>query len=132
MSSIKSVENFYKKYNNKRLADCGCEVSKEYRLYQNAFIRMMKDIAASIGANVVKTTKGHYYESLFLERDGKHIYVFHENTDRTFIGCDSERFIYYRTASSDSDYNGGINRHTSLKLLQFNLDRLFENFESSK
>ncbi len=42
---IKAVANFYKKYNNKRLADAGCTVSKEYRLYQNAFVRLMKSVA---------------------------------------------------------------------------------------
>ena len=125
----KALVNFYKKYNNRRLADAGSTVSKEYRLYQNAYVRMMKSVAAEIGGEVVKVSKGHYYESLFIERDGKFIYVWHEKSDRTYINCDDLAFLYYRKAKTANDYKGGFNYLSSLRALPDKLNKLFEEYD---
>lgn len=127
---IKALANFYKKYNNKRLADAGSTVSKEYRLYQNAFVRLMKSVAAEIGGEVVKATKGHYYESVFIKRDGKYIYVWHEEINRTYIDCDSASFLYYRKAETANDYRGGTNNQTALRTLTEKLNKLFDEYDS--
>lgn len=128
MMNIKSVENFYKKYNGKTLADTGSVVSREYNNFQNAFNRMVKEIAANINAEVVKTSKGHYDGSMFLKRGDKFVYVHYgESVSRTRINLDKKGwcgFIYCRTAQSDHDYTGGANHFVSLMELADKVDEL--------
>lgn len=112
---IKELINLKKKYNGKRLADAGCSVSKEYQLYQNAFMRAMKALAASLNAEVVGSTKGHYYESVFIKRDEKYVYIHHEGIDRTKI--DFSKDLICRDAENDKDYVGGFNRFTTIDQL---------------
>ena len=128
MMYIKSVENLYKKYNGKTLADDIYVVSREYNNFQNAFNRMAKDIAANINAEVVKTLKGHYDGSIFFKRGDRYVYVNYGNGEkRTHIDFDNSgccSFIYCRTAKSDSDYKGGTNNFVSLKELADKIDKL--------
>lgn len=128
MMNIKSVENLYKKYNGKRLADAGSTVSREYNNFQNAFMRMMKDVADAIGAEITKKHKGHYDGFLFLRRGDKYVYVsFGNSVNRTNINFDNSNwngFIYCRTAKSDRDYTGGTNNFVSLKELPNRIDTL--------
>ena len=124
MMNIKSVENLYKKYNSKTLADGFYGVSREYNNFQNAFNRMAKDIAAHINAEVVKTLKGHYDGSMFFKRGDRYVYVHYGNSvNRTHIDFGSS-FIYCRTAKSDSDYTGGTNNFVSLNELADKIDKL--------
>ena len=128
MMYIKSVENLYKKYNGKTLADDLYVVSREYNNFQNAFNRMAKDIAAHINAEVVKTHKGHYDGSVFFKRGDRYVYVSYGNSvNRTHIDFDNSGwcgFIYCRTAKSDSDYTGGTNNFVSLNELADKIDKL--------
>ena len=124
MMYIKSVENLYKKYNGKTLADDIYVVSREDNNFQNAFNRMAKDIAANINAEVVKTLKGHYDGSIFFKRGDRYVYVHYGNSiNRTQIDFGSS-FIYCRTAKSDSDYTGGTNNFFSLNELADKIDKL--------
>lgn len=109
---IKEIINLKKKYNGKCLEDAGCYVSKEYRLYQNAFVRAMKALAASLNAEVVGTTKGHYYESVFIEREGKYAYICHECITNAKI--DFSKDLFCRDAESNEDYVGGFNRFPTI------------------
>ena len=128
MMNIKSVENLYKKYNGKTLADTFSTVSREYNNFQNAFNSMAKDIAANINAEVVKTHKGHYDGSMFFKRGDRYVYVHYGNSvNRTHIDFGNNTwcsFIYCRTAKSDSDYTGGTNNFVSLKELADKIDKL--------
>ena len=128
MMNIKSVENLYKKYNGKTLADGLYAVSREYNNFQNAFNRMAKDIAANINAEVVKTLKSHYDGSMFFKRGDIYVYVHYGNSvNRTHIDFDNSGwcgFIYCRTAKSDSDYTGGTNNFVTLKELADKIDKL--------
>ena len=126
MMNIKSVENLYKKYNGKTLADDLYVVSREYNNFQNAFNRMAKDIAANINAEVVKTLKGHYDGSMFFKRGGNFVYVHYGNsTNRTTIDFDG-RNICVRTAKSDRDFVGGLNNFVTLKQLAHAIDLLLD------
>ena len=128
MMNIKSVENLYKKYNGKTLADDLYVVSREYNNFQNAFNRMAKDIAANINAEVVKTLKGYYDGSMFFKRGDRYVYVHYGNSvNRTHIDFGNNTwssFIYCRTAKSDSDYTGGTNNFVSLNELADKIDKL--------
>ena len=126
MMNIKSVENLYKKYNGKTLADDLYAVSREYNNFQNAFNRMAKDIAANINAEVVKTLKSHYDGSMFFKRGGNFLYVHYGNsTNRTTIDFDG-RNICVRTAKSDRDFVGGLNNFVTLKQLAHAIDLLLD------
>ena len=128
MMNIKSVENLYKKYNGKTLADDLYVVSREYRNFQNAFVRMAKNIAANINAEVVKIIKGYYDGSMFFKRGDKYVYVHYGNSvNRTHIDFDNNTwssFIYCRTAKNDRDYTGGTNNFVSLNELADKIDEL--------
>lgn len=128
MMNIKSVENLYKKYNGKTLADGISVVSREYNNFQNAFNRMAKDIAANINAEVVKTLKSHYDGSMFFKRGDRYVYVHYGNsTDRTHIDLDNSGwngFLYCRTAKNDRDYIGGTNNFVTLNELADKIDEL--------
>ena len=128
MMNIKSVENLYKKYNGKTLADDFNVVSREYNNFQNAFNRTAKDIAANINAEVVKTLKGHYDGSIFFKRGDRYVYVHYGNSvNRTHIDFDNNAwncFIYCRTAKNDRDYTGGANNFVTLKELADKIDEL--------
>lgn len=115
---IKEITNIYKKYNGKRLADDGSVVSKEFKSFQNAFVRTLKAIADIEDAKVVKVNKGHYYLSAFIERNGKYVYVYYGGFDRTFIDfTNKKRAMYCRSAESDHDFIGGTNIFCSLENL---------------
>lgn len=123
---IKSVENLYKKYNGKVLADDGCYVSKEYKNFQNAFNRTAKAIADNINAELTSTSKGHYDGSMFFKRGGNFVYVHYGNsTNRTTIDFDG-RNICVRTAKSDRDFVGGLNNFVTLKQLAHAIDLLLD------
>lgn len=117
------IEKFYKKYNGKTLQDNGSEVSKEYANFQNAFLRLMKSMTKEINANVVKSNKGHYFTSLFIERNNKYAYVYFSGNiyRRTHIELDN---ILYRTTKDDKDYCGGFNQYTNLRNLPKELNKL--------
>ena len=125
---IKSVDNLYKKYNGKHLADDGCYVSKEYKNFQNAFNRTAKAIADNINAELTSTSKGHYDGSMFFKRGDRYVYVHYGNSvNRTHIDFGNNTwssFIYCRTAKSDSDYTGGTNNFVSLNELADKIDKL--------
>ena len=128
MMYIKSVENLYKKYNGKTLADGFDAVSREYNNFQNAFNRMAKDIAANINAEVVKTLKGHYDGSMFFKRGDRYVYVHYgDSINRTRINFDNNgwsNFLYCRTAKNDRDYIGGTNNFVTLNELADKIDKL--------
>lgn len=122
---IKEITNIYKKYNGKRLADNGSVVSKEYKSFQNAFVRTLRAIAEIEDANVAKVTNGHYFVSAFIERNGKYVYIYYGCPDRTFIDFDgAKRALYYRSAKSDNDFTGGINRYCALEKLPYCINEL--------
>jgi hypothetical protein len=121
---IKEITNIYKKYNGKRLADDGSVVSAEYKTFQNAFIRVLKAVAAIEDAEVVKVLKGHYYVSGFIKRGDKYAYVYYGGGDRTKIDFSSDKNLYCRSAESSEDYTGGINCFCSLKDLPHYISKI--------
>ena len=120
---IKEISNIYVKYNGKRLADDGSVVSKEYKSFQNAFVRVLKAIAAIEDAEVVKVLKGHYYVGVFIKRGDKYGYVYYGGIDRTKIDF-SGRNLYCRSAESAEDYTGGVNCFCSLEDLPHYISKI--------
>lgn len=121
------AQTFIKKWHGKTLSDAGAYVSKDYRLFQNAFVKEISAIAESIGANVATSHKGHYDTSCFVERQGKFVYIHHDSTLERDMGCYVEidlNGILIRIAESEKDYTGGANHHCDFQYLKENINRL--------
>ena len=71
------AQSFYTKWQYVFLADAGCYVSREYRNFQTALVREISKYAKAVDAAVVAKTKGHYFTSCFVERNGKFVYINH-------------------------------------------------------
>ncbi len=73
------AQSFYTKWQYVFLADAGCYVSREYRNFQTALVREISKYAKAVDAAVVAKTKGHYFTSCFVERNGKFVYINHSS-----------------------------------------------------
>lgn len=104
----KDIKSIYAKYNGKSLADCGCVVSAKYKSFQDAFVRVVKAIAAIEGGEVVKSSKGYYYVS---------------GINRTKIDF-SGRNLYCRSVESVDDYTGDMNYFCSLEDLPHYISKI--------
>lgn len=108
------------------LADAGCYVSREYRNFQTALVREISKYAKAVDAAVVAKTKGHYFTSCFVERNGKFVYINHSSGLSRRIGSvriELDSFLI-RTARHAEDYTGGTNQYCDLLRLQSMIDRL--------
>lgn len=83
------AQSFYTKWQYAFLADAGCYVSREYRNFQTALLREISKYAKAVDAAVVAKTKGHYFTSRFVERNGKFVYINHSSglIHHPFIFC---------------------------------------------
>ena len=76
------AQSFYTKWQYVFLADAGCYVSREYRNFQTALVREISKYAKAVDAAVVAKTKGHYFTSCFVERNGKFVQAYCFKTER--------------------------------------------------
>ena len=120
------VQDFYTKWQSSLLNDAGSYVSREYRNFQTALIREISKSAKAVNAAVVANTKGHYFTSCFVERNGKFVYISHSSGLSRMSGnvrIDLDSFLI-RTAAHVKDYTGGQNQYCDLPRLQSMMDRL--------
>lgn len=115
---------FIRKYDGKTLADDGAYVSKGFNNFQNAMKREVKRMAEEIDATLVSFSKGHYYMTWFVERDGRYVYGNYSVTgNRTHVDL-LGNVCYARTAEHSKDYTGGCNNWCSFSEMQKTMDRL--------
>lgn len=120
------AQKFYTKWHSSLLADAGGYVSREYRNFQTALIREISNYAEAVDATVVSNSKGHYFTTCFVERNGKFVYISHSSglsrmADGVRIELDS---FLIRTAKHEKDYTGGSNHYCHLSKLQSMIDEL--------
>ena len=110
-----------RKWNGKTLPDWGCCVSPEFHSFQLDFIKAMKKIAKTIGAEIINHSYGHYDVSGFFKKGSNYVYFSYSNGlgygGRTHIilkgghewdcGCCAPLLI--RSAKNEKDYTGGPN-----------------------
>ena len=128
------IRAFIKKWNGRTLQDDGSVVSKEYRSFQTAFINAMKKIAASLGGEVVNTSKGHYDVSGFIKRGDKFVYFIYDNGlsihGRTYIAlkggmdCGCHGAMLVRKADNEHDYRGHTNNFPAFERCEVLIERL--------
>lgn len=119
------AQNFYTKWQSSILADAGTYVSREYRNFQTALVREISKYAKAVAATVVSNSKGHYFTSCFIERNGKFIYINHSSDIRMIDGVriDLDSFLI-RTAGHEKDYTGGNNHYCHISKLQSMINEL--------
>lgn len=77
---------------------------------------------------MISHSKGHYYTSCFIERNGQFVYINHSSgLSRIASGVRIELdSILIRTAADDKDFTGGINNYCDINGLQSFMDRLLK------
>lgn len=121
-------QDFFLKWQSAILTDAGSTVSKQYRSFQTALIKEISRLAASIGAKMISYSKGHYYTSCFIERNGQFVHINHSSgLSRIASGVRIELdSILIRTATDEKDFTGGINNYCDINGLQSFMDRLLK------
>lgn len=120
------LENFYKKYNNHQMEDCGSYVSEEYKVFQRNQKSVIKGICDEIGANLVRCLNGHYFESYSIEKDGKYVYIREGNLNRCDKDLDFPFTYLIRTQKDPSDTRGGDNHYSNLHTLKIMINSLLK------
>lgn len=126
------MNTFRSKWNNKSVDDMGSVMSKEAKSFVTAFRNMLKRELEPEGIEIVEFTPNHYDCSGFVRKDDKYIYIsysiprYGEIIDFDVSGYANG--VLYRTATSDHDYHGGMNRFSSIKDLPRNIINMFENY----
>lgn len=122
------AQDFYTKWQSSLLNDAGSSVSREYRNFQTALIREISKSAKAVNAAVVANTKGHYFTTCFVERNGKFVYFSHSSGLSRMSGnlrIDLDSFLI-RTSAHVKDYTGGQNQYCDLLNLQSMINSLLK------
>lgn len=120
------AQDFYTKWQSSLLNDAGSYVSREYSNFQTALIREISKSAKAVNAAVVAHTKGHYFTTCFVERNGKFVYISHSSGLSRMPGSvriDLDSFLI-RTTRHVKDYTDGNNNYCDMPQLQSMIDRL--------
>ena len=127
------VKAFISKWHGRTLQDDGSVVSKEFKSFQTAFGNAMKKIAASLNAELVNYSKGHYDMSGFIKRGDKYVYFDYSSSfcgGRTQVLLKNNRYgefyspLLIRTAKNEKDYTGGYNNFESFESCETLIDKL--------
>ena len=111
------AESFVKKYQGKTLQDDGPVKSQDFIRFARDFRGVVKDCAATIGANLKKFSVGHYFVSGFLEKDEKYVYFYYSEPRCMAIDLlrrDPMMGILVRTADGPTDFRGGRNNFCNI------------------
>lgn len=114
---------FKKKWQGFNFTESGTRMGPDGKSLARSFHNLMKRVCAKIGASVVKAHTGHYDVSGFIQRkDGSLLY--YSYGDFRMLGsidvdaCDACRGVLLRTATSTTDYHGGLNEFSSIRNLE--------------
>ena len=133
-----NLNSFISKWHNRVLEDWGCSVSKEFHSFQVAFINQIRKIAVNNGAEVVKTSYGHYDMSCFIKKGENYLYLNYSNgldrLGRTHVILKGYNIgllppVLVRTAKDTNDYHGGTNHFCQFNECEELIVKLFNNFE---
>lgn len=126
------IKAFIRKWNGRTLQDDGCHVSKEFHSFQVAFFNAMRKIAASLGAEVINPSYGHYDMSGFIKRGDRYVFFNYSNGcgrgGRSHVALKNDGNwlapMYCRTAKHDKDWTGGRNNNCYFEDCESVIERL--------
>ncbi len=94
----------------------------------NSFHNMMKRVCAKIGAKVLVKKTGHYYVYGYIQRaDGQIIYYSYGDFRGLMIDVNASGAmggVLLRTASSVTDYQGGLNNFSAISDLENRIPKI--------
>ena len=99
----------------------GPVIDEDFRVFARLFKKYITQHLPT-GSQLVTFSRGHYEVSGFIQRQGK--YVYFSVSDVRFFPGKWQSEILVRTATSDKDYTGGVNRYTGLDTFQVAVDAL--------
>lgn len=124
MDYAKSLKNFSKKYYSLFMF----VNARDWRGLKTAISRQITNIAAEIGAEVVKKSYGYYTISIYMKKDGKYMYV---NFDAMNYNYDSRKNLndavfLYRLCKDENDCIGSFNNFATIFDLKNDIARRFK------
>ncbi|MDY6367099.1 MAG: hypothetical protein SPL13_01075 [Clostridia bacterium] len=96
----------------------------DYKSFERKYINYLKTLSKENGWELCRVLKNHYGFSAFFKYKGKFVYF--SISDVRFFTNEWYTHILVRTAENDTDYTGGSNCYTSLPLLNFRINSLFD------
>jgi len=117
------MQTFKKKWQGFNFTESGTRMGPDGKSLARSFHNLMKRVCAKIGAKVVKTNTGHYDVSGFIQRkDGSLLYYSYGDFRSLGVidvdACGACSGVLLRTASSTTDYRGGLNEFSSIRNLE--------------
>lgn len=123
------MQTFKKKWQGFNFTESGTRMGPDGKSLARSFHNLMKRVCAKIGAKVVRAETGHYYVFGFIQRkDGSLVY--YNYGDFRALGridvdaCDACRGVLLRTATSTTDYHGGLNNFSSIADLETKIPQI--------
>lgn len=104
----------------------GSTLGNDYKQFQKAYLAHLRAVAKINGFVVAKVIRGHYEFSTFISNPetGKMLYLSISDVRNSFGPDEWSERILVRTATSVTDYSGGMNQYTSLTSLPDKLEQL--------
>ena len=90
----------------------GSTTGEDFKIFARLFKKFIMSKLPS-GANLVNFSRGHYFLSGFVEKNGKFAYF--SISDVRHFPDEWRKNILVRTAKSEHDYTGGSNCYTTLQ-----------------
>lgn len=122
------MQTFKKKWQGFYFTESGTRMGPDGKSLARSFHNLMKRVCAKIGAKVVKAHTGHYDVSGFIQRkDGSIVYYSYGDFRGMTIdvdACDACVGVLLRTASSITDYHGGVNNFSSIRNLETKIQEI--------
>lgn len=100
----------------------GTTKGSDYKIFEQKYRNVLKDVAANIGGKLTSFNKNHYCLSAVIEKNGKYVYM--SISDVRFSPNQWFNHILVRTATHAKDYAGGPNQYTTLEELEEKLNRM--------
>lgn len=126
-----NINNFLKKWYNKKIEDYGSCTSPEYMQFQKEYKGVLKEIAKKNNMNLHSFNKNHYQFSAVMQSNRTNQFYYISISDVRYFNNEWADNILYRTMEHEKDWTGGTNLYSSLENLSqelLNLDnQIFKN-----
>ena len=114
--------NDIKSYLGYEFSSCP-NTGEDYKTFERKYVNYLKTLSKENGWELIKVSKGHYEFSAFFKYNDKFVYL--SISDVRFFPNEWYNHILIRTAESDTDYRGGQNTYSTLSLVNFRINDLF-------
>lgn len=120
------LEKLIKEYYHHDFEDWGSCTSEEYRAFEKAYWKALKEIGGEIGMDLYKFNRNHYEFSAVMvdPKDDRYYYI--SISDVRYFKDEWFDNVLYRTMAHSEDWSGGGNHYCRLDQLGEKLSELRE------